>query len=138
MACRCTCANCGTKIKEEEGNLIQVSDDVLAELRSKDEVKQLASRGKHFVLCADCLEKILGRDFKESDFKYQGGKYWKRSNVLYLCKKRFRESFPVIKEHYQVLDKDTGISREEMPRLSLSLVVRCMVTKVKASKAQRS
>lgn len=128
------CVGCGTKIKEEAGDLVQVSDKILAELRSKEEIEKLSEKGKHFVLCASCLEKILGRELNEPDLKYQGGKYWKRSNILYLCKRRFRESFAIVSAHYQALNKDTGISREEMPRLSLSLVVRCMVMSLKGTK----
>lgn len=83
--CKCTCKICGRKFDRYSGHLLNLSDKALDELRGKVQSE------KHFVLCSDCVETLLGRFIVPMSYlKWKSARnssYWYTSNYLYCLRK---------------------------------------------------
>ena len=85
-----TCVRCGKKFDKMSGYLINISESLMRRLFDFQEVKNLADKGKHFVYCSDCLEKLLGTSLTMDSMKFKGTQnYWMVSNILYFARKNF-------------------------------------------------
>ena len=93
-----TCVKCEKKFDKMSGYLVNISDLLMDSLRNNLEVKKLSDKGKHFVYCSDCIEKLLNRDLTIQDLKFKDTpKYWMVSNVLYFARKNFGVNSSVFK-----------------------------------------
>ena len=89
--CSCTC-RCGRKFDKFSGYLVNLDDWVLKKLKEKPAFQEILKeytvdgKTKHFVLCSDCVEELLGEKLMTADFKYKGGQ-WMTSNAAYFLRR---------------------------------------------------
>lgn len=65
MACSCTCKKCGLKFDRYSGKLLNISNYMMSLLRDKVESE------KHYVLCSDCIEELIGKPITMNMLKFQ-------------------------------------------------------------------
>lgn len=88
MACSMSCVLCQDKFDRYSGKLILVSDSLLDEIRPK-----VPKIEHHFVICADCLSKLLGRPYCVGDMKFKRtkqGRQWYTANLAWLAREQYR------------------------------------------------
>lgn len=89
--CSCKC-HCGRKFDKTSGYLLNLSDKALKKLsncKKFKEIKELYFDGekqKHFVLCSDCIESLMG-PIRVQDLKFKKNR-WLTSNIAWYLRKK--------------------------------------------------
>lgn len=94
MACSCTCFKCGIKFDRYSGKLINISDSLMDKLRGRIQAE------KHYVLCSNCIEEMLGREITLCDMKWHYARGNRQefysSNLLYLYRKSMENGIKIL------------------------------------------
>lgn len=104
MACSCTCKKCGLKFDRYSGKLLNISNYMMSLLRDKVESE------KHYVLCSDCIEELIGKPITMNMLKFQKtrvGEEWYSSNLLYFYRKTIENQEKVLQnKRFVILNGD--------------------------------
>lgn len=76
----------------ERHETLVLADQFVKSLSDYPQVKELSERGKHFVLCSECLKKMINSDIEVHMLKFQqANKWWMTNNVLYFAHRDLTE-----------------------------------------------